>query len=128
MNAIEHGAGRFDEPSVVVGVDGTRTALDAVRWAAAEARLRCLPLRILHTAPYAAGHAVPTVRRANDILARAFTVARRSEPGLSVATRSTERLPVESLLDAAEGARLLRSAWVAGNGCRSSSSVPSRWT
>jgi nucleotide-binding universal stress UspA family protein len=107
MNAIEHGASRFDEPSVVVGVDGTRTALDAVRWAADEARLRSLPLRILHAAPYAAGHAGPTVQRAHDILARAYTVARRAEPGLSVATRSTERPPVESLLDAAGGARLL---------------------
>lgn len=106
MNAIEHGAGRFDEPSVVVGVDGTRTALDAVRWA--EARLRCLPLRILHAAPHAAGHARSSVRRgAHDILARAFTVARRIEPGLSVATRITERPPVESLLEAAEVARLL---------------------
>jgi nucleotide-binding universal stress UspA family protein len=107
MNAIEHGAGRFDEPAVVVGVDGTRTALDAVRWAAAEARRRRLPLRILHAAPYAAGHTGPAVRRANAILARAFTVARRSEPGLSVATRSTERPAVDSLLDAAGGARLL---------------------
>jgi nucleotide-binding universal stress UspA family protein len=112
MNAIEYGAGRFDEPAVdepvvVVGVDGTRTALAAVRWAAAEARLRCLPLRILHAAPYAAGQAGPTLRRAHDILARAFTVARRTEPGLSVATRSTEQPPVESLLHAARGARLL---------------------
>jgi nucleotide-binding universal stress UspA family protein len=107
MNAIEHGANRFDEPSVIVGVDGSRTALIAVRWAAAEARLCSLPLWILHAAPYAAGHAGPTVRRAKDILARAYTVARRAEPGLSVATGSTERPPVESLLDAAEGARLL---------------------
>jgi nucleotide-binding universal stress UspA family protein len=35
---------------VVVGVDGSRIALDAVRWAVAEARLRGLPLRILHAA------------------------------------------------------------------------------
>jgi nucleotide-binding universal stress UspA family protein len=107
MDATEHGAGRFDGPSVVVGVDGTRTALDAVRWAAVEARLRCLPLRILHAASYAAGHAASTVRRADDILARAFTVARRTGPGLSVATHRTERPPVESLLAAARGARLL---------------------
>jgi nucleotide-binding universal stress UspA family protein len=107
MNAIEHGASTFDEPSVVVGVDGSRIALDAVRWAAAEARLRFLPLRILHAAPYTAGHAGPTVRRAHDILARAYTVARRAESGLSVATHRTERPPVESLLDAAASARLL---------------------
>lgn len=116
MNAIENGAGRFDEPAVVVGVDGTRTALDAVRWAAAEARLRRLPLRIVHAAPYAAGQAGPAVRRANAILARAFTVARRTEAGLCVATRSTDQPPVESLLDAAGGARLLVVGMGGGEG------------
>lgn len=107
MNAIEHGAAAFDEPAVVVGVDGTRTALDAVRWAAAEARLRGLPLRIVHAAPYATGQDGPAARRARDILARAFTVARRAEPGLSVTTRSTGQPPADSLLAASESARLL---------------------
>ncbi|ATE53978.1 universal stress protein [Actinosynnema pretiosum] len=34
--------------TVVVGVDGSRTALRAVRWAASEARTRDVPLRLAH--------------------------------------------------------------------------------
>ncbi|GAA3064300.1 universal stress protein [Pseudonocardia yunnanensis] len=107
MNAIEQDARTFDEPAVVVGVDGTRTALDAVRWAAAEARVRGLPLRIVHAAPYVRGQDGPAARRARDILARAFTVARRTEPGLSVATHCSGQPPADSLLAASENARLL---------------------
>ena len=40
-----------DRP-IVVGVDGTTTALRAVAWAAREARLRQRPLRLVHAAPY----------------------------------------------------------------------------
>jgi nucleotide-binding universal stress UspA family protein len=90
---------------VVVGVDGTTTALDAVVWAAAEARLRGLPLRILHAAAYAADE--PGRRRARDILARAFTVARRTGPDLIVTTEQTDASDVTSLLAAASSARVL---------------------
>ncbi len=92
---------------VVVGIDGTSLALHAVRWAAAEARLRGVPLHILHAAPYAAGPARSARRRAHDILARAFTVARRAEPDVEVTTGQTEEAPARSLLDAATTARLL---------------------
>jgi nucleotide-binding universal stress UspA family protein len=47
------------------------------------------------------------VRRAQDILARAFTVARRAEPGLRSSTHGTEQPPVDALLDAAGNAHLL---------------------
>ncbi|TVT14352.1 universal stress protein, partial [Amycolatopsis rhizosphaerae] len=36
------------EEPVVVGVDGSDSALDAVRWGAAESVRRRLPLRLLH--------------------------------------------------------------------------------
>src|SRR5829696_7924088 len=39
-------------PAVVVGSDGGVCALEAVRWAAAEAALRGAPLRIVHAAPH----------------------------------------------------------------------------
>jgi len=90
---------------VVVGVDGTTTALDAVVWAAAEARLRGLPLRILHAAAYATDE--PGRRCARDILARAFTVARRSGPDLDITTEQTDASDTTSLLAAASSARLL---------------------
>jgi nucleotide-binding universal stress UspA family protein len=96
-----------NEPlGVVVGVDGSRIGLDAVRWAVAEARLRGLPLQILHAAPYAAGSTAGT-HRARDILARAFTVARRADPALPVTTHHTEQSAIPSLLDAAQHAQLL---------------------
>jgi len=103
------GADRIDVPElgVVVGVDGTTTALDAVIWAAAEARLRGFPLRILHAADHASGPDGPGARRAHDILATAFTVARRAEPDLDVTTEQTDRSDIASLLDAASHARLL---------------------
>ncbi|OLT14310.1 hypothetical protein BJF78_02320 [Pseudonocardia sp. CNS-139] len=101
---------------VVVGADGTRTSLDAVRWAAAEARVRRLPLRILHAAPYAAGSEGPLRHRADDILARAFTVARRAEPEVPVTTERTDDEPAPSLLAAARRARLVVVGMGGGRG------------
>jgi nucleotide-binding universal stress UspA family protein len=94
---------------VVVGVDGTRIALDAVRWAATDARLRGLPLQIVHAAPYAGSRAAdsPEARRAHDILAVAYTAARRAEPGIAVSTGLTAGKPAEALTVAAETAQLV---------------------
>lgn len=107
MNATTREDQGRERPGVVVGVDGSRLSLDAVRWAVAEALLRGAPLQILHAAPYATDPAGYGARRAHDILARAFTVARRSDPVLRVATHRTQAQPAESLLEAAEGAELL---------------------
>ena len=51
---VDSAVGDGDPPAreVVVGVDGTESALSAVRWAAQEAERRQAPLRILHAAPY----------------------------------------------------------------------------
>jgi nucleotide-binding universal stress UspA family protein len=92
---------------IVVGVDGSDHGLHAVRWAATEARLRRLPLLLLHAAPYAAGTDGPALQRALAILARAFTVARHAEPGLAVTTRHADEPARPSLLVAAGSARLL---------------------
>jgi nucleotide-binding universal stress UspA family protein len=92
---------------VVVGADGSRIGLEAVRWAAAEAQLRGLPLRILHAAPYTRAHTGSALHRANDILGRAFTLAHRAQPQLPITTRRTEDDPARSLLDASTRARLL---------------------
>jgi nucleotide-binding universal stress UspA family protein len=106
MDAPQHQEDRNERLDVVVGVDGSLIALEAVRWAVAEARLRGLPLRILHAAPYAAGSGSGT-RHARNILARAYTVAHRADTGLPVSTHLAEPGPVPSLLDAAKGAELL---------------------
>ena len=70
--------GRSSEPCVVVGVNGSGTALRAVRWAAAEAHRCRVPLRIVHAAPYALGNPGDE-RRAESILALAHTVATHAQ-------------------------------------------------
>ncbi|MDZ4264809.1 MAG: universal stress protein [Mycobacterium sp.] len=40
-----------DSKPVVVGIDGSRAALNAVRWAVAEAEYRDAPLRLIHAVP-----------------------------------------------------------------------------
>jgi nucleotide-binding universal stress UspA family protein len=96
--------GRHD---VVVGVDGSELALHAVGWAATEAQLRGLPLRIVHAVSHPADPGGTEPRSAPEILARAFTVARRVAPDVVVSTTRATQDPAASLLDAAAGAAVL---------------------
>ena len=91
---------------VVVGVDGSETALRAVSWASREARRRGAPLRIVHAAPYADGDAT-CERQAGSILTVAHTVAGRAAPGLPVVTERLSGPMPRSLADAGAGAQLL---------------------
>lgn len=92
---------------VVVGTDGTETAARAVAWAASEARLRGVPLRIVHAAPYATGDNKPGRRRVTAILGRAYTVAHQHEPLVSAHTEAVDDQPVRTLVDASSNAQLL---------------------
>jgi nucleotide-binding universal stress UspA family protein len=94
-----------DVGEVVVGVDGTPTGLQAVAWAAAEARVRGAGLRIVHAAPYATNRSGQ--QRATAILGRAFTVARRHEPHVRTVTARSEQDAVTALAEASRGADLL---------------------
>ncbi|WP_214364473.1 universal stress protein [Pseudonocardia sp. H11422] len=96
-----------DLAGVVVGVDGTQLGLRAVGWAAAEARLRGLPLRIVHAAPYAGDPAGPGRRRATTILARAYTVAHQREPSITVHTEQHDGAPGRALVELSAQAQLL---------------------
>jgi nucleotide-binding universal stress UspA family protein len=91
---------------VVVGVDGSETALRAVSWATREARRRGAPLRIVHGAPYADGN-VAGERRASSILTSAHTVATRVAPDLPAVTERLSGPMPQSLADACTGAQLL---------------------
>lgn len=93
------------EGGVVVGVDGTATALRAVAWAAAEARSRGVALRIVHAAPYAvdpAGRA-----RAGAVLARARGLVQQGDADLDVSTDLLDTPPADALISAGDDAGLL---------------------
>ena len=119
MTTITDAEGRAgpsgDDPparAVVVGVDGTESALGAVRWAAQEAAHRGAPLRILHAAPYlgrrsAADAGSPDVAAARRITAQAYTVARHTESDVPAATEVVPDDPATALLRAAESGQLV---------------------
>ena len=95
-----------DDPpgrEVVVGVDGSESALGAVRWAAQEAVRRGAPLRIVHAASYlgrpGVGGAPPAeLPRAWRITAHAYTVARHTAPGVRACTEVVPGDPATALL------------------------------
>lgn len=103
-------------PPVVVGTDGTPTALHAVAWAASEAVLRGRPLRIVHAGPYDVTRELsPGRRRASAVLARAFTVARRHEPRVEAHTQLSGESPVTALVHASVDAELLVVGLLSGH-------------
>ncbi len=106
------------ERPIVVGVDGTTAALRAVAWAAAEARMRHRPLRILHAAPYlgTVGSHGPTRGRADAVLARARAVAHHVGPDVAIDTAAVLRSPVSTLVDASADAELLVIGMIGGVG------------
>lgn len=99
------------ERPIVVGVDGTTTALRAVTWAADEAHVRRRPLHIVHAAPYL-GPAEDiedpmTRRRAHAVLARARAAARHAQPDLDVVIRLLPEPPISALVGVSAEADLL---------------------
>ncbi|MGE0220410.1 universal stress protein [Mycolicibacterium sp.] len=85
---------------VVVGVDGSPSSLSAVRWAAGEARLRGLPLTIVHVADAGATDESETV------LAQARTAG--LDAGLpDVDARRRTGRAVTELVEASSGAQLM---------------------
>ncbi|WP_300007550.1 universal stress protein [Pseudonocardia sp.] len=102
-------------PGVVVGTDGTAMALRAVAWAATEARVRGVPLLIVHAAPYASADRAAGHRRVAAILGRAVTVARRREPGIALRTERSDRGPADALVSASRSAELLVVGMLGGH-------------
>jgi nucleotide-binding universal stress UspA family protein len=96
--------------AVVVGSDGGACALEAVRWAAAEAERRGAPLRIVHAAPHlrpSGGSGSPDPRAAHRLTGPAYTLARHTAPAVPTTTEVVADAPVDVLLHAAEDAQLL---------------------
>src|SRR6266540_7325111 len=108
------------QPPVVVGVDGSPDNDTAVRWAAAEAGTRRLPLRLVGvyrqqlypaSAPMGAGWPVELpeeIRKETQLaLDRAAGVARAAWPEVDVETRVIEGDPVSDLLAESADAAVL---------------------
>lgn len=103
---------------VLVGVDGSSSALDAVRWAGAEARRRHAPLRLLAAFGWPAsedsrlrvrGSAYRTTMKeqCDRELAEAVAVVAEELPDLEVSGEVEVGYPVAMLAKAAEQAQLL---------------------
>ncbi|MFC8419829.1 universal stress protein [Streptomyces sp. NPDC057236] len=100
-------------PPLVVGVDGSESSLRAVDWAADEATLHGLPLRIVHAtlwqryegAALARELGEPSARvTSEDVLALAARRARRHHAGLTVTTETVAEEPEYVLVREARNA------------------------
>ncbi|WP_149257059.1 universal stress protein [Actinomadura sp. K4S16] len=104
----------MDGPHVLVGFDGSPAAGRALRWAATEASLRGVPLRVCHawTWPYPPGprgdEAQEIVRGMGVIaLEDGVRIARETAPDLDVRPLLAEGTPSAALLGAARDAELI---------------------
>ncbi|MFD5419082.1 universal stress protein [Streptomyces sp. NPDC127069] len=106
--------------TVVVGLDGSPASLAAAEWAAHEARLRRLPLKLLHAVehwapPYGyaslAGTSAPvpasTEYWGERIPQDVFQQLTERHPGLEMTTEQVDGQPVTVLTDAAQEAEVL---------------------
>lgn len=108
----------MDQVSIVVGVDGSASALHAVRWAAREAARRDVPLRLLHVS-----HLVPVrhprqiapppdyhtavIEQGRHWLTEASRAARAAVPGIALSTDLRDGVVTDALIRESEGAELV---------------------
>lgn len=102
---------------VVVGVDGSESALDAVRWAAAEAARRDTRLRLVHAFELPAGYRPGFVdvkalydalaAQAKESLEQAKALAEETAPGLAVEVVDVQAGAVPTLVGESDGAAVL---------------------
>ncbi|MFD4319074.1 universal stress protein [Streptomyces sp. NPDC058548] len=99
-------------PQVSVGLDGSDESLAAARWAATEAVLREVPLRLVHVedwphipqVPMAYAHIL--AERAESLLRQESDRVRKDHPGLTVITARARGRAAEELTAAANEADL----------------------
>lgn len=107
-----------DQVSIVVGVDGSASALHAVRWAAREAARRDVPLRLLSVchmvpvrhprqiAPPPDYHAA-VLEQGRHWLTEASRAARDTVPGIALSTDLRDGVVTDILIRESEGAELV---------------------
>lgn len=90
--------------SVVVGLDGTGNSVPAVRWGAAEAEARGIPLHLLHSCVSQplnvpiAQEAADRKRCGSEVLGKAEAMALELYPGISVTTEQVSEQAVDALV------------------------------
>ncbi|MFF9981814.1 universal stress protein [Streptomyces erythrochromogenes] len=101
------------EDHVTVGVDGSPESRAAARWAAQEAVLRQVPLRLVHAVDWPLDPVFPGLGRqdvdrwADQALTEAAQELRRRHPRLEITTRCLAARPPAALAAEAAGAGLL---------------------
>jgi nucleotide-binding universal stress UspA family protein len=102
-------------PSVVVGIDGSRAALDAALWAVDEAVSRDIPLRLVYaidstdnsdTDAHGAARELGTAELA---VRYAFTAVESTEKPVKIEVEILQGHPTRALMDASLGAEMLVS-------------------
>lgn len=107
-----------DRPAVVVGIDGSDTALGAARWAATFAAGHGLPVTLLHAIPKLDWHFTSSQevgppaeleagRDGSTSLAIAEAALRSAHPDLEIQTAAVKGAVATVLADAAHSARLM---------------------
>ena len=104
-----------NQPAVVVGVDGSDTALGAAQWAAEFAIRHALPLTLLHAVPNLDWHFFspvppPEIDQHPDrdaVLAAAETAVRSTHPDLAIRRAVFKGAIAAALMDASQSARLV---------------------
>ncbi len=97
-------------PRIVVGVDGSSPSIEALAWAATEARLRGARLEILHASFYRRQMLELYPSAAADeeaVLDRALAWAQAAEPTVEVVARQAGPPAAKALVDASDGAEML---------------------
>lgn len=115
MAGIDDTRDGAEQRPVVVGIDGSDTALGGVRWAADFAASRGLPLTLLHAIPRLDWHFAGADQPAelepgsagNAVLAAAATAVRTTHPDLAIRTAAVKGAVATVLAEASQSARLL---------------------
>ena len=101
--------------TIVVGVDGSESALGAAQWAAEFAAVRGLPLTLLHVTPRLDLHFISDARAdelhagpdGDSVLAAAVNAIRTAYPDVEVRTDAVKGSVANVLAEASESARVL---------------------
>jgi nucleotide-binding universal stress UspA family protein len=102
---------KYPPNSVVVGVDGSRAAIRAARWAVSEVAGTDIPIRLLYVTKANPGVSLSEARAAmeaaEEVVHEAYTAIDAMGEPLKVEMELIDGLPVPGLIAASRGTRLL---------------------